>query len=278
MQPPEHHVLRAHLDLAALQGTLQTSLQYVRDVVSFGLIASEKVTQQGLELPGAFFQMMPASNAALDFETARIEYKKWVLMAGMRDCVEALNLFLDKARPVCFLQSIADRPMVPGWEWNKGMVEDSTSFHRKGLPDKIKYLQNKYGHALLPEVTGDVLSVNLARNCLVHRKGVVTEHDLNSDQGLLVRWRKMEIVVSGSSGERVISGEARVEAGETVSIRHAKSQKLFNKGELVSFTVDEFTELIWTLTLFGFQLAKSIEDHGRSHGVSFNSPKEALPE
>jgi hypothetical protein len=278
MEPAKNYVLKAHINLAALQGTLQRSLQHVQDVVSFGLIASQNASEQTLQLPGAFFHMMPASNETLDFETARNEFNKWVLMAGMRDCVEGVNVFLDRCRRVCFLQSMADKPEIPAEEWNKGMVEESIRFHRKGLPDKIKHMQNKYGDSILPEVTKDVLSINLARNCLVHREGVVTQHDLNSEEGLLVKWRKMEVVVSGPSGERLIAGEARVEAGEQVSLRHAKAQRLFKKGEVVAFTVDEFAELSLTLTLFGFQIANNIEDYGRSHGVSFDSPKKTLPE
>jgi len=272
MEPVKNYTLKAHINLAALQGTLQRSLQHVQDVVSFGLIASRNASEQTLQMPGAFFHMMPASNVALDFETARREFNKWVLMAGMRDYVEAVNVFLDRCRPVCFLQSMADKPGIPAEEWNKGMVDESRRFHRKGLPEKIKHMQNEYGDSILPEVTEDVLSINLARNCLVHREGVVTQHDLNSEEGLLVKWRKMEVVVSGPSGERLISSEARVEGGETVSLRHAKTQRLFRRGEVVAFTVDEFAELSLTFTLFGFQIAKNIEDYGRSHGVGFSTP------
>jgi len=113
---------------------------------------------------------------------------------------------------------------------------------------------------------------NLARNCLVHRNGIVSHLDSNSDQGLVVKWRKLEIMATGPGGERVMTAMARVKAGESVFLRHAKDQKLFRKGEFVTFTVDEFGELCMTLFSFGQQLVQNKEQYGRSKGVRFDAP------
>ncbi len=268
------HKLSAKVDLAALLGTLQRSLQRTLDIAAFGLIAAENATEQKLELPGAFFHMIPAQNVALDFETARNEFKRWALTGAMRDSVEAVHIFLDKARPICFLYSVADQPKIMGDDWNKGMVRDTKKFHRLGLPDKIKYLAEEYDSSLVSEVTEELLSINLARNCLAHRSGIVSDYDSNSEEGLMVRWRKMEIGATGSNGERIITAMARVEAGESVFLRYAKAQKLFKKGESVTFTVDEFGELCMTLFFFGSQLIHNMEQFGRSKGITFNISKE----
>jgi hypothetical protein len=267
------HKLTVKTNLAVLLGTLQRSLQRARDIAAFGLNAADNITEQGLQLPGAFFQVVPASNVALDFETAKSEFKRWTLTGAMRDSVEGVHAFLDEARPVCFLYSVASKPMINGGDWNKGIVEDTKKFHRLGLPDKIKYLGEKYDSSLVPEVAEELLSINLARNCLVHRHGVVSDYDSNSDEGLLVKWRRMEIVATGYRGERTITAMARVEAGESVMLRHAKAQKLFRKGEFLTFSVDEFGELCLTLFFFGNQLVQNIERYGRSKGVHFDAPR-----
>jgi len=272
-QKPTHEV-SIKTDLAALLGTLQRSLQRNLDIAAFGLIAADNTTERKLELPGAFFHMAPAQNKSLDFETARNEFKQWVLTAAMRDSVEAVHIFLNAARPVCFIYSIANQKEIMGSDWNKGIVEDNKKFHRLGLPDKIKYIEEKYDPSLVPEIKEELLSINLARNCLVHRFGIVTEYDSNSAGGLLVQWSKMEIKVAGPSGERTVGAMARVEAGESVSLQYAKAKKLFKKGESVTFTVDEFSELCMTLLFFGMQFNHNLEQYGRSKGIHFNAPKD----
>ena len=267
------HKLTIKTDLAMLFGTLQRSLQRARHMAAFGLIAADEITKQELQLPGAFFQMVPAANVALGFETARSEFKRWTLTGALRDSVESVHAFLDEARPVCFLYFVAGKPAVTGVDWDKGITKDTKRFHRLELPDKIKYLGKKYDPSLIPEFAEELITINLARNCLVHRNGIVSDDDSNCEEGLLMKWRRMEIVATGYGGERVVTAMADVEAGENVVLRHAKAQKLFRKGELLTFGADEFGELCLTLFFFGNQLVQNIERYGRSKGIHFDAPR-----
>jgi hypothetical protein len=45
--------------------------------------------------------MTLAENRKLDIEPAREEFHKWIVGAGLRDCVEAINPLLEEARTVC---------------------------------------------------------------------------------------------------------------------------------------------------------------------------------
>lgn len=147
-------------------------------------------------------------------------------------------------------------------------------FHGLGLPGKIDFLVTEYDPSLRPDLTDEVLSINKARNCMVHRNGIVSALDLNSDEGLLVRWIKMQIITKGPRGQRVVTGGDIIKAGESVSVQQEASQKLFLAGESISFTTDEFSELCFTTMLFGMQLVDNIDNYARAKGMRFDSTTE----
>ncbi|MFC2012629.1 hypothetical protein ACFLVU_05815 [Chloroflexota bacterium] len=258
------------INLSALNAVLQRSIQRTIDIVSLGLISAEQITDTGaLKLPGAFFHVSPAANFHLDFESARTEFKKWALMGGIRDCIEAVNTFLESVHPICFLYSVGSP--LKGEVWNIGMNSKTRiNFHKRGLPSKIDFLVTEYAPILRPELTDEVISINKARNCMVHRNGIVSVLDKNSEDGLLVRWRKIQFIAKGPNGQRAVTGGSIVKAGEELSIQQVESHKLFLIGESISFPVEEFSELCLTVMLFGRQLVDNINNYGRTRGIQFN--------
>jgi len=73
-------------------GALQRSIQRTLDLVSFGLQAAEKAKDiDRLLLPEIRMHFSIAENQKLDVESARKEFRQWVIASGLRDCVEAVN-------------------------------------------------------------------------------------------------------------------------------------------------------------------------------------------
>lgn len=114
-----------------------------------------------------------------------------------------------------------------------------------------------------------VLSINTGRNCLVHRGGIVQAQDLDTQEGMLVRWRKWELVVVGVAGERVVTPPAVVSAGERAGLREVGSSRLFKLGDRVVFSTQEFSELCSTLFRFGQTLVASLEAYARARNIPF---------
>lgn len=270
------HTFSVHVNLAALTSQLQRALQRSIDLTSFGLMAAARAPREdALKLPGAWFQLATAGNEALDFESAGAEFQKWAVACGLRDSIEAMRVFLEEARNIVAVWSLTGRPTIMGEEWNAKMVREAREFHKMGLPGKIEFLKKNYDPVLLPDSADEVLSINDARNCLVHRRGIVADRDLNALDGLLVQWRKFELVVRGPGGERVIVPPATIQGGETLSGRQARASRLFRLGEGVSFSPQEFAELCWTLLWFGKALVQNVEAHGKAKGVKFTEPQPA---
>lgn len=230
------HPVQIHIDLAAMLGGLQRSLQRIIDLLSFGLLAAERATNGDLTLPGAYFHIATAGNARRSFTAARTEFCTWVLGNGLRECVESISLMLEEARSVCAYWSFGSKATVSVDEWNQRIVAEGKRFHRLGLPDKVNFLSKRYAPTLIPESIEQIFSLNSARNCLVHRGGIVSDRDQNSDDGLVVEWTKLELRAGEPGRERVLNPPADVAKGEVISIRQTRTRKLFQLGETVTST------------------------------------------
>jgi hypothetical protein len=275
--------VKARIDLRALIDGLHRAVLRSYDIVAFGLQAADTAPVGELQLPGAFFHMGDPNSPDRTWETAKAAFKTWVLGAGLRDCVEAVGALLEEGRKVCAFWSFGPgRVQVTGEEWNRRVVQGARRFHRLGLPDKIETLKKTYDPSIAPATTEHVLSINAARNCLVHRGGVVTDLDVTTPEGqakgLMVRWVKMQLLFIDEDGERPINGPVDVKKGQRIGVRSAaEASKFFPLGEAVTFTTQEFSELAYTFSLFGQQLAVNLEQYGRSKGVRFETPAEAAP-
>jgi hypothetical protein len=91
-----------HVDLGALQGTLQAGVQTTIQRVSFGLLAGRQATiVDEPDLPDTDFYVRLGTPPGVD--DAKADHENWTLGNGLRDCAEALNTFLDSCHEVCAL-------------------------------------------------------------------------------------------------------------------------------------------------------------------------------
>src|SRR2546430_1353332 len=144
--------------------------------------SAETAQIKDLKIPGSFGQITPAHPRQLNIDETRAQFRSWVLANGLRDCVEALGTTLEWARKYCVFWSMPGTiaktaegalrlsAQFTGNVWNSEMVAEAEKFDRLPLPKKFQYLENKF-RLERPELIDDVLSINAARNCLVHRGG-----------------------------------------------------------------------------------------------------------
>jgi hypothetical protein len=259
------------LELQYPSGYLQGAIQRSVDMVALGLQAADHLTIEELTIPGSFGQVTPARNRQLSIEDAKGHFRSWVLANGLRDCVEALGTTLEWARKHCVLWAqpgtvaraaggtLRLSAQFAGAVWNNEIVAGADKFDRLPLPNKFQYLEDKYG-VIRPELTDDILSLNAARNCLAHRLGVVGRQDLknDSDDALVVTWRKLEIRVEGQTGQRFITEPSRVDEGEMLQVGFAPMTRTFMLGQKIEFSASEYVDIATTFMLFGQQLEGNI--------------------
>lgn len=257
------------VNLNSLLGGLLHSLQRTINVVSVGLQGVGTLQGELPSLPGAWATFAPRGPGECTAEEAREHYRVWALRAGFRDHIEAINPFLEKAREVCALYSLKTLSEVKGRDWNEAVVKQAEEFHWMGLAKKHQYLRDRFDIEL--SLSAELESINDTRNCLVHRAGVVGSQDVNEDDALVVKWRRYALVVEGEQGERMLSPSNRVvEEGETVSLRTSqKASRPFAVGDSVSFDTQEFSEIGYTLYLYGQELTEKVQAYGERCGIEF---------
>ena len=128
----------------------------------------------------------------------RWEYRAWVVGHGLADIAESLGTFLNRL--------VEANPTAVGFS---GQLR---AFERLGLDKKYD--------ALLPSMTIEgpfqeaVWSLTRARNCLIHRHGVVGTPDCNQGNELVLRWVGPQISREADDGYEEIEAAHRGPAGD----------------------------------------------------------------
>ncbi|BCB25964.1 hypothetical protein SKTS_08500 [Sulfurimicrobium lacus] len=259
------------VNLDALLGELQRSLQWTINLVSVALkVQVSPDDNSQLRLPLGTFATTFDQRLLWTPTEAMEHHRNWILSNGFRDAIEGLSLFVESAHEVLSYWKLAEQQQggiqLRGEDWNREIVSGEKSFHRLGLPDKFTHLQRE--HAVSPEATllRQILSVNSARNCLVHRNGVVTEKDITNEASLNVEWRKLVTLLKDEDGEHDLVLGRVIEKDSWLCIKGVDHCTSFRLGERITFTTQEFADVTWGLFLFGSDLVQKISTVGLSKG------------
>ncbi len=262
-------------------GDLQRNIQHYYDMAALALTLAETVPDVQLVLPGSNTHVQLAKNEDKSIETVRGELINWILRAGMRDSVEAVNGFLVDLRQQCATAALISKSggRVQWSEFQQAYERETEKFSKLGLPKKIRddktALKDCFGVSVDEKFINTVISLNDARNCLVHRAGRVQQADINDPalQKLVVTWFGCDLRGHSERGVRkLIVGESRTEADEVVEFDMlGQRRREFALNEPVVFTAQEFSEIFLTFYYFGLETTKSAEQYFRSLGLLQNT-------
>jgi hypothetical protein len=181
----------------------------------------------------------------------RQHFASWLLSGAFRDALEAVSAYLEEAYRVLCLWTLAPKDGVEGAfsqeQWEEAYANRPKRFHRLGLPDKFKRLHEEFGLRLPEDAEKQLLEFNAVRNCLVHRGGVVQQADAKPSGDLAVHWNRVSMVAKGPEGERELIPGLVIKEGESIVMRSIPQTKTFPLGEAVSFDVEEFAGIYFTL-------------------------------
>jgi hypothetical protein len=267
--------ITVQVNLDAVFAELCHRLQCCIDMVCFGIRAAPHgpVDPSTFPLKGAWFHVVTSESSMLKGEPLREVFGTWVLACGLRDAVEVLGVFLERARTAAATYSVWEKfqitgtrdACIPSEEWNERIVAGAAKFHRFGLPDKLERL-TRYSSTLAPSLSEEVRTINQARNCLVHRGGLVTDRDSNTPDGLVVKWEEVSLEIDTPSGRQSLNPPQYVAEGGNLVMNYERTSKLFTFGEAVTFSAQEFAEMCMTFVRFGNELCHQLSDYGTATG------------
>jgi hypothetical protein len=158
---------------------------------------------------------------------------------------------------------------VEAW---KRQPEAGRRFDRLSLPEKMKRLE---GSGLQrPTFADDIISINAARNCLAHRRGIVGLEDVDDAKDFMtVKWHRLRLQATDDGRE--VGVGSYFEKPTTLAISLVRRSRRFRLGQSVTLTSADYVEVANTFVLYGNQLQASIS---RFQEARFETqPANALP-
>ncbi len=253
------------VNIAALQGNFLVDIQNLLDIITFAYLGQDLVSEEKYQSQLGFMSFHPASNRRLTFQEVKEKSTQWLLASFLTHCINAAGIFLDECRKICAIFKLG-KDHISGQELNIVLGREWKKFHELGFPAKFKHLRDQY--KVETPFEEHFLSLNQARNCLVHRQGIVSEKDIDENGELIVKWRTMELVVTSPDGLQEIMEKPKViESGGSLGYRFGDRERSFKVGQRIFLELDELYQSIVTLYFFATELVKSIERYGKDQGI-----------
>ena len=262
------------VNLAGLQSVVTVKLQRSMDVIRFARAGAHGVTEEAYESrSNSPLRVSPAANFSLSLAAVRVASEEWYTLHVLRDAIDYIGTFLDEARVSCALLALKLLP-------NAGLAEiqelerDGAKFHKLGLPSKLDTLHAAYNVSATE--ANYLLALNRARNCLVHRLGIVSSHDLSSADKMEVVWLGLRGAVTTVDGTRIDSGiTPTIPPGGKFELFRAEQSREFSVGDKVTLSYDEMIAIMFTILAFVESFTLSVQLHGERCGHEFAAPETA---
>lgn len=265
--------LNLHINLVALQATFFRRLQHQLDVTKVLQVGCERVTAEQVAEQGEFGSFVPANGAQLKHEDAKSEAQDWLLRGFLRDAIEGTGLFLDECLQVCEVMQVAAKGSANGAELHRAFHELPRANHRLHLPQKLEKLERQFG--VVTRFNSNVLSLNKARTCVVHRLGTVSALDVDETGNLKITFQHAKFVARGQeTGQELVIDKPGVVVTEDsmLELQFVENQRTFQLGQRVRLEAHELYDTIITLWRFGMATAQALEAYGKSLGLQFPPP------
>jgi hypothetical protein len=257
-------------DFNALHQRFSFRTGCILERAAFLLTAAADATKNLGLMPAVDAPTVPVRFAARPLPEVRTEAARWVAESAFRDCIEEVQILLEEVRLTCAALSLLGDEQIPTDKYNEVVVGPAAKFDKRNFPDKVSYLRGEFGADLLDARIDDILTLNAARNCLVHRQGIVGERDCDGTGHLLVRWKTFELHARGPNGEEVPLGPGIVaKGGSQLLAKHQVIEKSFAVGDSLIFTPTDLSGIWLTLHFFGVGTAKQVADRGQAAGLVF---------
>lgn len=215
------------------------------------------------------------------------EFSYWVIGNALRELVESFSAFLVRCRPFTTLME------------TKRLQPDEL----RVISARIEMLNVRRQYQQMQEIIGlDVAygemfeSFRQARNCLAHRRGVVSERDLNGEQYFRLRWCFLGLFLEDQDGtQRQIDNSTIGDGMETgpggakVIVRLTWRERQFARGDQIKLSRHDLSEICFGVHLATNHVIEKMHSFARVHGIpdanldkaaeaTSQSGSEAIPE
>lgn len=242
-------------------GPLHKVLEECTNSILFGLQTMELVNEipPDLKIDEGFFRLQFGKNDE-DIAVKKEKYKAWLLKKGFEDLVKGIEYTLREAYLYVSIFSKLSE-LKTAQDFNQALPEIRKQALRMHIPDMLEKIDP---HLAKPwSYKNQILSINKARNCLVHRGGLVTEKDINdeTEKALKLEWVKLKLFYEKDGKEIEIVGETIIDGGQEgtqIKLRRENNAISFKQGSHITLNYKQFNEFIVTCFHFGADLVNCL--------------------
>lgn len=256
--PADSKLIKVNIDvnLPALLGKLQVGLQRLSDLVTIGLGGAAKIEESDYREPQEFASLQIASDGRMSLSRAREEFETWCLRNSVTEAIDLVSAFLEECRTIAALHRL--RGGCTGADWNNASIQARKKFHEMGFPAKTEHLRKEFGVG--SKFEEHVLSLNRARNCLVHRLGIVSPKDIDVSGRLVVTWHALDFIAidNATKRETILSEPIAFESESTLAARFGPYRREFVVGDRISFDQNEHKYTVFTFYMFALQIVQAL--------------------
>jgi len=216
------------------------------------------------------YEFVPEFSTDEDFKVIKSEFSDWIIANGFREFFESFEVFLDNVnfahlnfRTNCKEIRVDDAK------------KEHLLFKQKGLIKKIKRLQRNMDFKF--SYFDHLNSLNIVRNCLTHRRGIIENMDLNTPDCLKVSWTANETYIEKSDGTQIIIfppnktdvKKPHVDKGEKISIRFVDREKKFTLNSKIKLNTFEISEILSMMTFATKEIINILFNEAKRYNVPF---------
>lgn len=218
-------------------------------------------------------KIAPDTEDASLLQEYKDEFQRWVIANGLRELHEAFVEYLEKLNQACLTI-----------DWVAGRLTSHEcdlrhkKFHKTGFPEKLKRLREDFDVQTLHEE--GLLSLNSARNCLTHRRGVIGSLDVGNASGLCLRWRTLEIYFVPADGEpilnRNIPSGGLDACGGAIESKYVERNFSIGIGQILALEPLQLAEICFFADEAAVELANSAVAFASSQGIEVRNRPDTI--
>lgn len=233
----------------------------------------EKITKLPPDLATSHRSDVPEMQiAARPLDVVRADTERWILANAFRDLIEEVSAFFEGLRSTDATLDLVGRTFTIE-EFRATVEAPAGPFDRLTFPDKLDRLSAR--KVIPADVDLCLLGINRARNCLVHRRGIVGERDVDESGTLRMAWMRPLLVARMPDGREIpLRPGAILEGGAEVFVRMPAAGRAFRRGEAIQLTAEDVAGIWWTIRQIGQAATQLVKAKAVALGFTFDDEKE----
>lgn len=238
------------IPIAILKNWFGQDLQDLIDSYSFysiGMMSSEETYNSFSRTVEYNFPYAPSRSFS-----EKLEYAQWYASKKfIEESVGLLHQYMVKLNSSIY--AVKNKEREDESTLVENLKEENIRFDKFDFPKKIEKLRVYSSDTV--NLENEVRSLNKARNCLVHRRGVVSQTDTNDGKNnLIIKWRIIRIDEKNNPPIKNVRLEKKYKVGETIVFDYEKCMDTM-------FTLISYYEVLFNQCITSIGLSENDAYH-----------------